>query len=492
MPEQPKSLSEILSEADTGYTPLGGFSSFAGYHTDVMAWEERLLRLSRQGERASDLERSQALATVLRAAAVQTGAIEGLYEPTPVGVTLTLATEEEGWESELDQHDANARPHFDAQLDAYDQLLGMATGSEFPVTEAWIRELHKATCAGQEDYVAWTAVGPQRHPLRHGEYKSRPNHVFLRNGGIHSYCPVSDTGPEMARLVAVLRSREFEGAHCIVQATYAHWGLTHIHPFSDGNGRAARGLASYYLLRDHRVPLLIFADRKKAYFNALEAADAGSPSALLAYFENRHLDTLSWMAELLSEATGKTVGSSLEQLLAVVAEIAQDIEGPDDAAFRVHNAAKAEVQRTVVSDLEGLPGRFDVSENANWRYSLRSLPEGYRAIDHARVSDPGFVFDDLSVSGEIQITSPVDARASFGFIVGVAIRAGERFSCIVMPDAREIEPLELRLEDISPSLSAAAHARLITFSRRCVALAVQQADRDVRATLADHGEIPPT
>ena len=45
--------------------------------------------------------------------------------------------------------------------------------------------------------------------------------------------------------------------HPAVQAAYAHYALTAIHPFADGNGRLARTVASVFLMRSAGVPLFL-------------------------------------------------------------------------------------------------------------------------------------------------------------------------------------------------------------------------------------------
>jgi Fic family protein len=494
MKEKPKDLASLLADADSKYQPISKFDRFADYKIDSEAWQDSVKTLRRLTEAAPEVQHARALATVLRAAAIQTGAIEDLYTEVPAGVTFEIATEEEGWETELDSHDPQARTHFDAQLAAYDDLLHMAR-DDTPVTEAWIRELHRTVCAGQETYIAWTAVGPQRQPLRHGEYKSRPNHVIKRDGGIHSYCPVVDTRPEMHNFVEQLQSDGFQNAHALLQATYAHWGLTHVHPFSDGNGRVARALASYYLLRSHGVPLLIFADRKRPYFHALESADRGHPGALVRYFESRYLDTLAWMSELLSEMTRPSVTESVNRFAQLVAEqTGTKIGNIDDAAVRVHEALCQAIEQVATGEFGAFPGTISVDRRPSYRSSQLRRPSGYRAADFELTSDrdPHGYFENLSIAAALHVALPIDIRAEIGATICVASSPGSRFSCAIIPDDAALSPLYFRLEDISPTLSSAIEARLLTFARRYLGWVAQKMDREMRALLEEHGQIAPS
>lgn len=54
-------------------------------------------------------------------------------------------------------------------------------------------------------------------------------------------------------------------------AAYLHAQLVDIHPFADGNGRTARLLMNYALLRLGSAPCTISADDRLAYFGALDA-----------------------------------------------------------------------------------------------------------------------------------------------------------------------------------------------------------------------------
>jgi hypothetical protein len=103
----------------------------------------------------------------------------------------------------------------------------------------------------------------------------------------------------MHRLVAATRSEGYREAHPVVQAAYLHHGLTSIHPFPDGNGRVARVLASVPLLRAVSLPLVLYADEKPGYLDALAAADRGATGELITWFENRVLDTMEDVVDAL-------------------------------------------------------------------------------------------------------------------------------------------------------------------------------------------------
>ena len=232
---------------DAAYRPFPRFEEWLSRTSvDTVRWDRYTSPLKdRAGLTAEVLERARQVAK--RAAALDTGAIEGLYE-VDRGFTYTVAFESLMWEALLAQKGEHVRPLFEAQLHAYDYVLDLATRAE-PVSEAAIRALHEEVCRAQSTYRVMTAVGPQERALPKGQYKALPNHVRTRKGTDHSYAPVDVTPAEMARLVAELRSGAFLAAHPVVQAAYVHYGIVAIHAFADGNGRVARALASAFTYR---------------------------------------------------------------------------------------------------------------------------------------------------------------------------------------------------------------------------------------------------
>ena len=61
----------------------------------------------------------------------------------------------------------------------------------------------------------------------------------------------------------------------VERAAKLHYGIARIHPFTDGNGRAARLAMNFVLLSAGYPPVSISTDLRQDYYNALEAADSG-------------------------------------------------------------------------------------------------------------------------------------------------------------------------------------------------------------------------
>lgn len=303
-------LGVIMSEPETNihvldaaYKPFPTFAEWASRTSvDTVRWDRYNASLKgRSGLSPEVLKRASEI--VKRAAALDTGAIEGLYE-VDRGFTFTVAFEMAAWELKLAER-GGVRPLFEAQLRAYDFVLDLATKAE-PISEAAIRKLHEVVCGAQSTYRVMTAIGPQEQELVKGRYKVLPNHVRTRDGADHSYAPVDVTPPEMARFVAEMRTDDFRAAHAVLQAAYAHYALVVIHPFADGNGRVARALASAFTYRAISMPIMILSEHKNAYLDALESADGGVFQAFVNFMLARSLDTITLVNESVQGASAPT------------------------------------------------------------------------------------------------------------------------------------------------------------------------------------------
>ena len=85
----------------------------------------------------------------------------------------------------------------------------------------------------------------------------------------------------MADLSDWLHSGEVAALHPVERATLAHFRLVHIHPFTDGNGRAARLLMNLLLMRAGYPPAVIRVEDRPAYYDALDAAHEGDTEPLV-------------------------------------------------------------------------------------------------------------------------------------------------------------------------------------------------------------------
>lgn len=294
-----------VRKLDASYKSFPSFADWSKTTLDLKRWTSYTALLADLKKSSPEvLKESQDI--VERAAAVDTGALEGLYD-TDRGFTFTVAREAALWEVTVkNQKGEKVLGYIKAQLEAYEYILDIAT-KRTPLTEKAIRELHEVMCRNQDTYQVYTLVGPQERALSKGQYKVDPNHVLGRDGNYHAYAPVDGTPMEMRRLVLELQSEEFQKAHPVLQASYSHYAFVLIHPFADGNGRVARALASIYTYRDQSVPLLILSEKREEYLNALADADAGNYQPFVNFVLERILDSIQLFSDSIQAAK---VGSS--------------------------------------------------------------------------------------------------------------------------------------------------------------------------------------
>ncbi|WP_395737662.1 Fic family protein [Prosthecobacter sp.] len=186
------------------------------------------------------------------------------------------------------------------------------------ITEGDIRDLNKIILKESFWKAAETPDGQStRKEIIPGQYKTTPNNVRLPGGGTFLFASVEDTPPRMSALVAWLQqelaSPTLPIAACVAKL---HHDFVLIHPFDDGNGRVARLLVNYVLMRRGYLPLIVPTGEKEDYLTALRLADAGELSSLMSYLQRR----LEWSMQLgIKAARGESIEepSDLEKEIAI-------------------------------------------------------------------------------------------------------------------------------------------------------------------------------
>jgi Fic family protein len=91
----------------------------------------------------------------------------------------------------------------------------------------------------------------------------------------------------------------------LIRATVLHAWLVHVHPFIDGNGRAARALTTLELIRSGYPPIVIRKKERSRYLDALGASDnAGDLADLFDLFISRENDSLRSLELAAKEGQG--------------------------------------------------------------------------------------------------------------------------------------------------------------------------------------------
>jgi len=466
--------------ADAVVTPAGAyrpFLPFAAWCETVVPeqdWAELTDQLNAARQQADAAGSRSVLDRALAEAAFDTGAIEGLYD-TDRGVTETIAAAADVLAEAEAQRGPAVRRTFAAQLESYQHLLDAVTQA-VPLSQAWLRGLHARLTAAQDTYPVLTPAGWQEHTLPHGEYKTQPNSVRLPGGGRHEYASAADTPAEMHRLVEELRSERFiAGSHPVLQAAYAHHALTVIHPFADGNGRVARTLASLYLLRDASIPLLVYADQRSGYYEALREADSGRFQPLVEFIGDRGLDLLNRMTLWLRAAGRRSVAEQVAEL---------------DAALRshgglIHSEVESAGRRALLRAQQTISRQIEDQFSPPWRAVL-SLRTGHDDVnfgdaDYRRLTD-SVMFQLLLANDELGVQVAADV------FVGVARTAGSRYTFrIIDTTHRDSPPLRLRLAEVYPELTRSATDRIDAWAEQLVHDLLAELRRDAAAVRHQRG-----
>ena len=165
-----------------------------------------------------------------------------------------------------------------------DFMMGLIQ-AENSLTERDIRSLHEIILVEPYEVDAITPNGnPTRKRIELGVYKSQPNHVRTPTGELHYYATPEETPILMHELVAwYQQAGEAENLHPLVLAVLFHHRFTSIHPFDDGNGRLARLLMNFILMRRQFPPIVVRQENRNAYYAALNQADQGVYQPLFEY-----------------------------------------------------------------------------------------------------------------------------------------------------------------------------------------------------------------
>lgn len=167
---------------------------------------------------------------------------------------------------------------------AIEHLVTLAVGKR-PLTEADIRDFNRILIKDPFWEDAITAAGqPSPIEILPGEYKKQPNNVRTASGDIFRFADPADVPIKMSCLVNWLRETLARNElHSIEIASKLHHDFVVIHPFGDGNGRTARILVNYVLMRNRYLPLIVPTEQKDRYLAALRKADTGDVEALSNY-----------------------------------------------------------------------------------------------------------------------------------------------------------------------------------------------------------------
>lgn len=275
-------------------------ASTAKFDDLAPSWYKR-----RDGLREDDEDYREFLERLKREHAIETGIVEKLYDLSE-GITRTFI--KEGFvETYIGHDDTNIAP---GQLMAYLKDHFEALDFVFAVVRdhrelsiGFVKELHALLTRHQKTTTAVDGTGRTvQVELIKGEFKKLPNNPKREDGTECLYCPPEQAQSEMENLLSIYGSLVANNKNPIVLSAWFHHAFTIIHPFQDGNGRMARLLSSLIWIKDGLFPLTVKRADKSGYIKALEKADAGAPSELVAFFSEAQSKSIDSFLNYRKEA----------------------------------------------------------------------------------------------------------------------------------------------------------------------------------------------
>jgi cell filamentation protein, protein adenylyltransferase len=197
-------------------------------------------------------------------------------------------------------------------LDLIDQRL--ADGS-VALTTDFIKELHGEVTKGlgRED-------SPHFKPWHEGAWRDGVAIVYDHLSGRVQYeAPPPQEVPSRMEGLAEYLNNKLDQDPPFVVAGVAHYGITDVHPFADGNGRVARLFQAALLMKAQVLPGRMFsferyyADDRDAYYAALRSVRAQT------------LNMQSWLEYFL-----EGLAQEYERVAATVEDLAQLTPGGND------------------------------------------------------------------------------------------------------------------------------------------------------------------
>jgi len=195
------------------------------------------------------------------------------------GNTLTLRETAEVIEHGITVGGKSLRDHLEA-VDHYGAVLWMreVAATTTSITESVVCELHRRIVARSQPGLA-------------GIYSQLPRRI----AGSPVVFPNPAKIPQrMEQFGAWLQ----KPAPTPASAFDAHFRLTAIHPFGDGNGRTARLLMNLLLIREGYPPIAVRPEDRKTYLDALERGSLVDDLQPFQHFMHERLDAT--LAEYLS------------------------------------------------------------------------------------------------------------------------------------------------------------------------------------------------
>ena len=182
--------------------------------------------------------------------------------------------------------------HNDALLWVIDLINGERT-----ITEKFIRELHLLILKENYSKPAETPSGDRVFKeIKVGEYKTQSNHVKTISGDLFYFAEPHEVKSKMTDLIDWFNQKVKEtSVNPIILATEFHYKFILIHPFDDGNGRIARILMNFILMKFGYHPAIIKKENKEDYYKVLRLADGNNIKPFIEFISESVFESLTLM-----------------------------------------------------------------------------------------------------------------------------------------------------------------------------------------------------
>ena len=274
--------------------PLGAVGKAYDF-TEIGSLQRQWLAVKTQIESSTPESYDKFSERLARRWAIETGILEGLYT-LDRGITEVLV--ERGIVAEYisaESADRNPSELVDVLKDheKTSALVHDWIKNAHPLSTWFIKQLHITLTEHQPHFRAVDQFGRALcTELHRGEFKKSPNNPTRPDGVIHQYCPPEHVDSEIDTLLRW--HSEYTGSedHPILLAAWLHHRFLQVHPFEDGNGRVARALLTWELVRKRFLPIVISRDERTEYIDALERADEGNLIPLVDLFVRLQATTI--------------------------------------------------------------------------------------------------------------------------------------------------------------------------------------------------------
>jgi hypothetical protein len=202
----------------------------------------------------------------------------------------------------LDPEDLGAAefPSPSARSQAADALLRVIK-EDRDLTPADVAKLHSLVCPTLKP-KSYPGIGDPSRLSRsqaRGRFRAHPAIVLGSDSVFKEGCPPEHVSQEVLAMSKATGDARRAGILGAARAAWTLYALSVVHPFYDGNGRVARMLGSFVLVRDGGFPLLIPPAIHKIYLDA---------------FARARLDQPEMLVRLVADCQGAILSEALETL----------------------------------------------------------------------------------------------------------------------------------------------------------------------------------